>query len=346
MPHVSLAPELEDWIWQDNRNFIQDNNIFDHTYFNFMWQMVGYIPTTLGRDLGGNSGQSGGGSDITLLSGQLATTFFLETFIHAKEKLNIVQWVELLTKQLDSSASACRWFLTHMANEPHWPVAIFLRCSNPTIRQMFHRLVIHVISKLRTTENTKYLQTASREDLHTQRRTDAMETLSERSEVASTSSSALTASSTFVSPVTAFVRTLLKLLESGTAKPHLKHLTELFSFLLDFGKLGDAEAEFLLRTETITTCVEFYLKTIGGLEPEVDVSDEEDEDDDIIALPLGGCSDMSAARTASLDKMVTLIAMLVERSRGAADNIVGARPPRKLPGDAAEREINEPCVTR
>ena len=29
---------------------------------------------------------------------------FLETFIHAKEKLNIVQWVELLTKQLDSSA--------------------------------------------------------------------------------------------------------------------------------------------------------------------------------------------------------------------------------------------------
>ena len=32
---------------EDNRNFIQDNNIFDHTYFNFMWQMVGFIPTTL-----------------------------------------------------------------------------------------------------------------------------------------------------------------------------------------------------------------------------------------------------------------------------------------------------------
>ena len=27
-------------------NFIQDRNIFDHTYFNFMWQMVSYIPTT------------------------------------------------------------------------------------------------------------------------------------------------------------------------------------------------------------------------------------------------------------------------------------------------------------
>ena len=36
---VSLSPDLEEWIWQDNRNFIQDNNIFDHNYFNFMWQV-------------------------------------------------------------------------------------------------------------------------------------------------------------------------------------------------------------------------------------------------------------------------------------------------------------------
>jgi hypothetical protein len=28
-----LSPALEEWIWQDNKNFIQDNNIFDHTYF-------------------------------------------------------------------------------------------------------------------------------------------------------------------------------------------------------------------------------------------------------------------------------------------------------------------------
>lgn len=53
--------------------------------------MVGYIPTTLGER---------SQEDITLLSAKLATSFFLESFIHAKEKLNIVQWVELLTKQV------------------------------------------------------------------------------------------------------------------------------------------------------------------------------------------------------------------------------------------------------
>lgn len=28
-----LSKELEEWIWQDNRHFLQDRNIFEHTYF-------------------------------------------------------------------------------------------------------------------------------------------------------------------------------------------------------------------------------------------------------------------------------------------------------------------------
>merc|ERR1719356_1267604 len=96
------------------------------------------------------------------------------------------------------------------------------------------------------------------------------------------------------SPVTRFVRTLLNLLEHGTAKPHLKHLTELFSFLLDFAKLGDQEAEFLLNIQAITTCVEFYLKICGNstTDPELEVSDDDESEDDIIALPIGD-SDMA-----------------------------------------------------
>ena len=56
-----------------------------------MWQMVSYVPTTLSQR---------SEEDITLLSAKLATSFFLDSFIHAKEKLNIVQWVESLTKQV------------------------------------------------------------------------------------------------------------------------------------------------------------------------------------------------------------------------------------------------------
>ena len=298
MNNTVLSPDLEEWIWQDNRNFIQDNNIFDHTYFNFMWQMVQFLPTTLSKD------GDGCVDNITLMSARLATSFFLETFIHAKEKLNIVQWVEVLTKQLDSSIQACRWFLDQMANDNHWPVTIFLKCNIATIRQMFHRLVIHVIQKLRPNDCEQYILPWQPVD---------KDNFPDSSTVAKIGSR---------SPITRFVRELLRLLETGTAKPHLKHLTELFSFLLDFAKLGDQEAEFLLSIHAITTAVDFYLKICGNstTDPELEVSDDDESEDDIIALPIGG-SDMAAARTASLDKMVSLIAVLVEKSRGE-DNCI------------------------
>ena len=106
----------------------------------------------------------------------------------------------------------------------------------------------------------------------------------------------------------------------------MKHLTELFSFLLDFAKLGDQEAEFLLSIQAISTCVEFYLKTCGGAsaivaDPELEVSDDDESEEDVIALPLGGTGDTAAARIASLDKMVSLIALLVERSRAVPKRV-------------------------
>ena len=44
-----------------------------------------------------------------------------------------------------------------MADDSHWLVTIFLKCQVATIRQMFHRICIHVIQKLRATEKDRYL---------------------------------------------------------------------------------------------------------------------------------------------------------------------------------------------
>merc|ERR1719225_975056 len=65
-----LSQALEEWIWEDNMNFIQDNNIFDHTYFNFMWQMVSYIPNTLNPEASTTLATTGQ-EDITLLAVKL-----------------------------------------------------------------------------------------------------------------------------------------------------------------------------------------------------------------------------------------------------------------------------------
>ena len=42
-----LNKELGDWISKDNNQFVRDKNIFDHGYFGFMWQVCGYVPSTI-----------------------------------------------------------------------------------------------------------------------------------------------------------------------------------------------------------------------------------------------------------------------------------------------------------
>ncbi|XP_014601370.1 PREDICTED: ubiquitin carboxyl-terminal hydrolase 34 isoform X2 [Polistes canadensis] len=269
LPPLELNKELEDWIWQDNMHFLQDKNIFEHTYFTFMWQICGYIPQTL------LSVQP----DITEMSAELSTSFFMETFIHAKEKPTMVQWVELLTKQFNGSPGACARFLERMASNSWWPIQILVKCPNQMVRQMFQRLCIHVIQRLRATEAPLYLLCDEENDLTT---------VGTRS------------------CVTRFVRMLLSLMEH--AKQHLKHLTEYFSFLYEFSKMGEEETLFLIRVQAISTMVNFYL---GHKTHEfVDAVSEEEEEEEIVAVP------PDKLRPASLDKMITLIATLVERSRG------------------------------
>lgn len=142
---IELNKELEEWIWQDNMHFLQDKNIFEHTYFSFMWQICSYIPQTL------LSSQM----NIVELSAELSSSFFLETFIHAKEKPTMIQWVDLLTKQFNNSLTACAGFLEKMATDSWWPVQILVKCPNQMVRQMFQRLCSHVIQRLRPSQVLK-----------------------------------------------------------------------------------------------------------------------------------------------------------------------------------------------
>ncbi|KAM8704007.1 hypothetical protein ACLKA7_008606 [Drosophila subpalustris] len=265
-----LSKELEDWIWQDNRQFLQDRNIFEHTYFNFMWQICGHIPQTLISE-----------TDVTCMAAKLSVSFFIETFIHAKEKPTMVPWVELLTKQFNASEEACEWFLSHMSVEPFWPVQVLIQCPNQMVRQMFQRLVIHVIQRLRASHADLYLGVETDED--------------DRELIGQASC------------VTRFISSLISLLEHG-ARSHLRHLSEYFSLMCEFSRMGDEEAMFLLRIGVLKNLVDFYL---GHKQTDsIDISSDNEDNSSDEALSV------EKMRPASLDKMIALCASLVERSRG------------------------------
>ncbi|ALC45917.1 CG5794 [Drosophila busckii] len=266
-----LNKELEDWIWQDNRQFLQDRNIFEHTYFNFMWQICGHIPQTLISK-----------TDVTCMATKLSVSFFIETFIHAKEKPTMVPWVELLTKQFNASEEACEWFLSHMSVEPYWPVHVLIQCPNQMVRQMFQRLVVHVIQRLRASHVDQYL---------------GVETDEDNKELIGNASC-----------VTRYISSLISLLEHG-ARSHLRHLSEYFSLLCEFSRMGDEEAMFLLRIGVLKSLVDFYLGHKSSDSIDISSDNEDNSSDEALSV--------DKIRPASLDKMIALCASLVERSRGA-----------------------------
>ncbi|XP_021379697.1 ubiquitin carboxyl-terminal hydrolase 34-like isoform X3 [Mizuhopecten yessoensis] len=273
--NFELSKELAEWIWQDNMHFLQDKNIFEHTYFGFIWQICGYIPTTLSKDPQ---------LQVSLRASQLSTSFVLETLIHAKEKPTMLQWIELLTKQFNTCPSACEWFLDHMAESDWWPIQILIKCPNQMVRQMFQRLLIHVISQLRSAHMDLYLQPFIEGD-------DGEIDVSELGTK---------------SCVTRFIKKMLTIIEHGV-RPHSKYLTEYFAFLLEFAKMGDEECFFLINSNAISTMIGFYMGQ-KAQENYVEIPSD-DEEDEVITITDDNYKPMS------LEKMITLIALLVEKSR-------------------------------
>ena len=73
----------------------------------------------------------------------------------------MLQWIELTTKQFNACQAACEWFLDTMAEDDWWPQQILIKCPNQVVRQMFQRLIIHVIQQLRNKHVNLYLHPMS-----------------------------------------------------------------------------------------------------------------------------------------------------------------------------------------
>lgn len=130
-------------------------------------------------------------------------------------------------------------FLWNINYYPFW-FQVLLKCSNQMVRQMFQRLCIHVIQRLKQSQSSLYL------------------VLDEDVDTTQVNKLADNAKLDNVLCVSKFIKMLLSLMEHG-AKAHLKHLTEYFGFLYEFSKMGEEESKYLLAVGAIHTMVHFYL---------------------------------------------------------------------------------------
>lgn len=164
----------------------------------------------------------------------------------------MVLWVELLTKQFNASQEACEWFLAHMSQEPWWPVQVLIQCPNQMVRQMFQRLVIHVIQRLRSAHSSLYLEKENK-DIDGSSGSGSKDDVTE--EIVNSSDVLMGEKSC----VTKFIKSLIALMMENGAKAHLRHLTEFFGLLYEFSRMGEEETKFLLHINVIKSVSDFYL---------------------------------------------------------------------------------------
>lgn len=118
-------------IWHDNLKFITDRLLFETAYFNFVHELC-QLPLL--------------NASITLRGAQLAITFFLQTFIHSREKHHTLQWIDLLNK-LFAHKHTCHWLLERLAHQPEWLRKILIKCPQVSIRCAFQKFLLSIAQR-------------------------------------------------------------------------------------------------------------------------------------------------------------------------------------------------------
>ena len=219
--------ELIKSIWTDNIKFMNDKQILEHAYFNFVWQMCDHVPRTILM-----SEQTVKEEEVTATSlfhaTKLGVSFVLDVYVHARDKANMLQWIDLLVKHLNESREACSWLLDYMCAAGSSSCAkIFFKCPNSPVRHMIQRLVLVALTRVLNEDRlcvTKfmhfYLELISVKKNRAIKKCDT---------------------------------------QNPAAKFNIRFMCEYFALLFEFARIGLDECLILIRAGAIEKCSEFYL---------------------------------------------------------------------------------------
>lgn len=149
-----LPKFLANWIWSDNMKFARDKNVFEHNYFNFMWQVCANLPRSLNnipehlilaeqlssQQIRSSSVSQASEDAIAIRTVHLAIAFVLGVLMNSRERPNLPNWTELIRKQFGSSKAACDWLMHLIDDEETWLKQMLLKCPIEMVRQLFQRL--------------------------------------------------------------------------------------------------------------------------------------------------------------------------------------------------------------
>ena len=138
---------------------MNDKQILEHMYFNFIWKICEQIPRFITNSSSNRlSDQSSeqqkidtiSSNESVLLAAKLGILFLLEAYIHARDKPNMLQWIDLLTRLFNSNKQACQWLITYLSTEAFMWSTVCSETKTTTATKFIH----HFLSLIEKNKNT------------------------------------------------------------------------------------------------------------------------------------------------------------------------------------------------
>jgi len=141
-----LPRHLANWVWNDNMRFSRDQYIYEHNYFDFIWQICANISRTVAAsqkslvNIFPQTYFQVSEDTLAIETSHLSILFVLGVLMNSRERPNLANWTELIRKQFTSSRAACDWLMQLIDDEDTWLKQMLQRCPIEMVRQLFHRL--------------------------------------------------------------------------------------------------------------------------------------------------------------------------------------------------------------
>ncbi|KAJ3092507.1 hypothetical protein HK102_006495 [Quaeritorhiza haematococci] len=228
-------------IWDQNRDFLNDKNIYDAGYFQFIWK----VTQSLSSD---QLSQMSDGIDLQFRLIELGTRFFIGTLAHAKDRANLGEWVAFLKNHIEQHLDGCIWFLTSIFENQSTLDQLLLLCYVADVREAFVELVISAIMTLR---KAWYAEA------------DDNGMITEISPDTSSDHDMNATATKYEMAISTYIVALGSLLPKAFI--YWRHFDEYFYLLLRISELGSLEREIMVKKGLLRGLIDFYLADLSPL---------------------------------------------------------------------------------
>eukprot|EP00736_Rhodelphis_marinus_P012162 Rmarinus@m.24887 len=141
-----IPKDVYNAIRRDNLSLFVDLNLFDNSYFEFISRLVRTDRDALTPEKPFSA--------VDLEKVQLGTLFCFSVLVHSKDKPELMEWIEYLRAAFSIGERACRWLLSHVAENEKILSTLFLQCPLQEVRSMFQDIIVIAVRAYAPLEET------------------------------------------------------------------------------------------------------------------------------------------------------------------------------------------------